>query len=1573
MKKISRRILTLLMAVIMVAATFVPAFAETAEVDDGHDHEQTACAHEHHEQDGEAVESTCTAFGYTRYHCLDCGEYYLSDFKPLKEHEYEVVVVEAANCQQKQITEEQCKNCGAVKPDSRKEGENGDHVWEIITPATCTTAGERKCTVCEKVEEIPAGDGHSFVITDATCTTDGSKVCEKCGYTEVILATGHEFEADRANAVLPTNCKPGKMPYKCKNCDASYDVVIEPEAEHGEEEIVPAVAATCTSVGWTEGKKCKVCGEYTVKPEELPMLEHTPMEIPAVAPTCHSTGLTAGEKCSVCETILVEQEEVEMIPHTWDEGTVTVPATCTTSGKKVFKCTADGCDATKEEIIPEIDGHDFAETVYEPTCTQYGYTLKFCRTCGYQEKSEMRDPLGHNKVFDPAVPATCQYAGIKEGSWHCDRCDYKEEIAEPKLEHKWDEGVVTKEATCTEDGSVLYTCTTCSAAVGAVATKTETVKALGHDEIAVVIPATCKTEGYTYTGCSRCDYDKGDRYDITPVDPDAHVLVTEVVIREATCTTEGESLSYCKLCDKKDIRTYPPKNDNHEWNVTTEPTCITKGERECTRCHKKEEIAASGHTAGAEATCTDAQICTVCHAVIVPALGHDWKTVKEIKAPTCTEEGKAEQICTRCKLEQTNAIPATGHKWDDGEVTVEPTCTTVGTKVFKCTVEGCNGTKNEEIAALGHDWAGEWLTGVKATCAAEGSEYRKCARCEAEGTASDGDQAYRVTAKDPRNHTPERDGEGKIIIKDVLRKATCAEAPAYSCVCADCGELFALIGDENEKLPHTFGEWTIVKGATCTEAGLRTHECEICGYVGEEDIPATGHNLTHFDAVDATCTEEGNVEYWTCSNDCCKDKFFGADKKEIEDIKVAKKAHNLTKVDANDATCTAEGNIAYWTCADCGKFFKDEKATEEIEEADTVLAKAEHTFKPATCTEPATCEKCGYEDGDALGHDYVEHDVTDPTCVGTGLKAHYTCSRCNAIFDEQKNATTLEDLKIPATGHTVETVIVEADCVNYGFEYHYCTVCAEVLKFAEDPSEINIWDLDCNGKYGISIDHFIAALGHDFTENKVVEEATCTTDGVSGKACSRCGELKRDENGELVDATVLPKIGHKNADGIVLVDGWTCKDVAAVMTVDNIDNFDNKCANCGEEITFTHVDLTNETVYAGKCADEADPNSGYDYVIERCSGCNKNSAKVLGRNVHHYVEKTNAPTCKEAGKSWKECDTVIHISETETKVCGDVIDETELAIDENAHAWKEIDPTAATCESDKIRHFVCEYDETHTKDETVADTKLEHEEIFAPQLSTPATYTKDGENVYICKLCEKVLRKETVPMLTGLKVSYNVTNPKGGAFVNSGYVDLEIKFDASNLQVAVLQLDFAYDTNVLELVDPDGNDVAFTAGEGANAFDHTRVTSVDAKDGVCKIGSYMSKGSATIDGEGIVYAVIHFRVLPTAYVNGDRLSTTIRPTDLICETVDGEAVTAVNGNAQTFNIVKLGDMTGDGKLNISDIRLINDIINANSGAEEPKYVAEADINKDGVINYLDLELLESAIFQDSTYDEVVSK
>ena len=53
------------------------------------------------------------------------------------------------------------------------------------------------------------------------------------------------------------------------------------------------------------------------------------------------------------------------------------------------------------------------------------------------------------------------------------------------------------------------------------------------------------------------------------------------------------------------------------------------------------------------------------------------------------------------------------------------------------------------------------------------------------------------------------------------------------------------------------------------------------------------------------------------------------------DTVVAAKGHSLEKTEAKDATCTEAGNTEYWTCSECKKLFGDDQGTTEITAADT--------------------------------------------------------------------------------------------------------------------------------------------------------------------------------------------------------------------------------------------------------------------------------------------------------------------------------------------------------------------------------------------------------------------------------------------------------------------------------------------------------------------------------------------------------------------------------------------------------------------------------------------------------------
>ena len=160
----------------------------------------------------------------------------------------------------------------------------------------------------------------------------------------------------------------------------------------------------------------------------------------------------------------------DLLPHAWGDGKVTTQPTCTEPGVMTYTC--QNCDATKTAPVAAL-GHKLDETpAKEETCTEPGNSLYYtCQRCG--------------KFFSDEG---CQNE-IEEGSWVI-----------PAKDHDWDDGVVTQEPTCLEDGVRTFTCQRCQT------TRTETEKAPGAHDFAAVsaTPASADKDGVLHLACTRC-------------------------------------------------------------------------------------------------------------------------------------------------------------------------------------------------------------------------------------------------------------------------------------------------------------------------------------------------------------------------------------------------------------------------------------------------------------------------------------------------------------------------------------------------------------------------------------------------------------------------------------------------------------------------------------------------------------------------------------------------------------------------------------------------------------------------------------------------------------------------------------------------------------------------------------------------------------------------------------------------------------------------------------------------------------------------------------------------------------
>ena len=470
-----------------------------------------------------------------------------------------------------------------------KEGHKA--VKDAAVAATCETTGKTEgshCSVCNtviKAQTTTAALGHNWdsgkVTKAATCTTAGTKTytctCCKKTRTETIAATGHKVVKDAA--VAATCETAGKTEGShCSVCNTVIKAQTTTAAlGHSWDSGKVTKAATCTAAG-TKTYTCTRCKK--TRTETIVATGHKAVKDAAVAATCETAGKTEGSHCSVCGIVIKAQTTIAALGHSWDGGKVTKAATCTTAGTKTYTCTR--CKKTRTETIAAT---------------------------------------GHKEVKDAAVAATCETTGKTEGS-HCSVCGtvLKAQTTTAALGHSWDNGKVTKAATCTATGTKTYTCTRCKK------TRTETIAATGHKAVKdAAVAATCETAGKTEgSHCSVCNT----------------VLKAQTTVAALGHSWDGGKITKAATCTAAGTKTYT-----------------------CTRCKKTrtETIVATGHKvvkdAAVAATCettgkTEGSHCSVCGTVLkaqttVAALGHDYGEWKTIKAATYTEPGQAERVCRR--------------------------------------------------------------------------------------------------------------------------------------------------------------------------------------------------------------------------------------------------------------------------------------------------------------------------------------------------------------------------------------------------------------------------------------------------------------------------------------------------------------------------------------------------------------------------------------------------------------------------------------------------------------------------------------------------------------------------------------------------------------------------------------------------------------------------------------------------------------------------------------------------------------------------------------------------------------
>ena len=161
---------------------------------------------------------------------------------------------------------------------------------------------------------------------------------------------------------------------------------------------------------------------------------------------------------------------------------------------------------------------------------------------------------------------------------------------------------------------------------------------------------------------------------------------------------------------------------------------------------------------------------------------------------------------------------------------------------------------------------------------------------------------------------------------------------------------------------------------------------------------------------------------------------------------------NMVHTPKKDATCTVDGNIEYWYCETCGKYFSDANGDTEIEKDSWIIGAINHDWNDAvytwsddgsTCTATRTCKN------DSAHTETSKATVTGaqtkaPTCTEKGETTYTATFEADWAMTQTK---VLADISATGHGETERINAKDATCTQEGYTGdQVCKDCGDVLE-----------------------------------------------------------------------------------------------------------------------------------------------------------------------------------------------------------------------------------------------------------------------------------------------------------------------------------------------------------------------------------------------------------------------------------------------------------------------------------------------------------------------------------------------